>query len=127
MSAEIIEQSGDLLTIRVSGLLTQPDLASLQRTVGIHLNQQGKGRLLIMTEAFEGWQRGGNWGDVSFSAAHDAQIEKMAIVGEKQWEDLALMFASKGLRRFPIEYFGPLEVARARAWLAETTPDPPSR
>jgi hypothetical protein len=43
----------------------------------------------------------------------------MAIVGEKKWEDLTLMFVAKGLRSFPIEYFQPVELARARAWLAE--------
>jgi hypothetical protein len=45
----------------------------------------------------------------------------MAIVGDKKWEDLVLIFASKGLRRFPIEYFEPAESPRARAWLAEGT------
>jgi hypothetical protein len=125
MGAEIIEQTADTLTVRISGLLTQPVLAALQRDVGQKLNQRGKTRLLILTEAFEGWQRGGNWGDVSFSAAHDNQIEKMAIVGDKQWEDLALMFASKGLRRFPIEYFAAADIARARAWLAQPIQEQP--
>lgn len=45
----------------------------------------------------------------------------MAIVGDKKWEDLALIFTAKGLRKFPIEYFEPAQIAHARAWLAETT------
>jgi hypothetical protein len=122
MSAEIIDHSGNTLTVRISGLLTQPDLAALQRAVGDILDKQGKARLLVLAENFEGWQRGGNWGDVSFSAQHDKHIEKMAIVGERQWEDLALMFASKGLRHFPIEYFPAAAIAHARAWLAESQP-----
>jgi SpoIIAA-like len=123
MSAEIIDNSGNTLTVRISGLLKQPELAALQQAVGDVLGKQGKTRLLILTEAFEGWQRGGAWGDVSFSAEHDKHIEKMAIVGDRKWEDLALMFASKGLRRFPIEYFPSAETARARRWLAEATPE----
>ena len=120
MSVEITDISGHTVTVRMSGLLAQPDLAAMQRAVGEILDRQGKTRLLILTENFEGWQRGGDWGDVSFSAKHDDQIEKMAIVGEKKWEDLAIMFASKGLRPFPIEYFVPEATDNARAWLAQS-------
>ena len=120
MSAEIIDHTGDTLTVRVSGRLTHPELAALQRAAGDILKED-KTRILVLTESFEGWQRGGAWGDLSFSINFDAQIEKMAIVGDKKWEDLALMFASKGLRSFPIEYFQPADIARARAWLAEST------
>jgi hypothetical protein len=38
---------------------------------------------------------------------NDPYIEKMAIVGDKRWEDLALMFAAKGLGPFPIRPAGP--------------------
>jgi hypothetical protein len=48
----------------------------------------------------------------------DPHIKKMAIVGEKRWEELALIFAARPIRSFPIEYFGPAELERARAWLA---------
>jgi hypothetical protein len=127
MSVEISDNSGGILTARVSGKLTQPELAALQDAAGDILNRQGKARLLILTENFEGWERGGEWGNVSFSVQHDEQIEKMAIVGEKKWEDLALLFTAKGLRRFPIEYFQPTDLARARAWLAEPVSESPSR
>ena len=76
-------------------------------------------RILILTQNFQGWGAGGeDWGDLSFQDEHDPLIEKLAIVGEDRWEDLALMFVSKGLRRFPVEYFQPTELTRARAWLA---------
>jgi hypothetical protein len=125
MSAEIVDHSGNVLTARITGLLTQPDLVALQSAAGDILGRQGRMRLLVLTENFEGWQRGGRWGDLSFSIDYDAQIEKMAIVGDKKWEDLALIFAAKGLRRFPIEYFQPVEIAKARAWLAQTSAESP--
>ena len=83
------------------------------------MKEHGKVRILVVAENFEGWQRGGNWGDISFQLEHDAEIERMAIVGDRKWEDLTLVFAAKGLRKFPIEYFEPGELSRARAWLAE--------
>ena len=41
----------------------------------------------------------------------------MAIVGEEKWRDLALLFSSKDLREFPVEYFLAEQLAAARAWL----------
>ena len=75
------------------------------------------GRVLVLTHNFAGWERGGAWNDFSFSDS-DASIERMAIVGDRKWEDLALMFTAKGLRAFPIEFFAPEQVSAAQDWLA---------
>jgi hypothetical protein len=74
--------------------------------------------MLVLAENFRGWAQGGNWGDLSFQVEHDKHIEKLAIVGDKKWEDLALIFVAQGLRPFPVEYFQPTELSKARAWLA---------
>lgn len=124
MTAEIVEVSAGIVTTRVSGTLTQAELTELQKAVADVIRTQGKVRLLVLAEHFAGWERGGAWDDFSFQAQYDPSIEKMAIVGERRWEDLALIFTTKDLRRFPIEYFAPDELARARAWLgAQGTSD----
>jgi hypothetical protein len=117
MSASIETAFDGLLTIRVSGKLTQPDWAELQKQAGNFINQQKRIRILVIAENFEGWQRGGDWGDLAFQAKYDKQIERMAIVGEKKWEDLSLLFTAQGFRPFPIEYFQPAELRRALTWL----------
>jgi hypothetical protein len=71
----------------------------------------------LLVENFAGIDKAGNWGDVSFQARNDPFIEKIAIVGEKKWEDVTLLFSGKGIRRVPIEYFPPADLAKARAWL----------
>ena len=48
----------------------------------------------------------------------DASIERMAIVGERKWEDLALLFTAKGLRAFPIEFLRRRRCPTAQDWLA---------
>ena len=117
MSAEIIDNTGGIVTARITGKLTHPELVALQESVTGIIRQQGKVRVLIVAEDFQGWEKGGDWGDLSGQMENDAHTEKMAIVGEKKWEDLALVFAAKGLRKFPIEYFQPADLAKARAWL----------
>jgi hypothetical protein len=118
MSAKIVDTTEGVLTIKFTGKLRQPELAAVQRSARELVEQHGKVRVLAVVEDFLGWEKGGDWGDLSLQMEVDPHIEKMAIVGERRWEELALIFAAKGLRRFPIEYFQPAELGRARAWLA---------
>jgi len=117
MGAEITNVSDHVLTLRVSGTLTQPELASAQTAAAAMFGAEGEWRVLVLTENFHGWERGGSWDDFSFQSEHDAHIARMAIVGERKWEELALLFTAKGLRKFPIRYFSPAQVVEARAWL----------
>jgi len=116
MGAEIANVSGHVLTMKVSGTLSQAELAGMQSAAAGVISAGGKWRILVLTEDFEGWERGGTWNDFSFSD-HDASIERMAIVGERQWEELTLLFTAAGMRAFPIEYFEPSRIAEARQWL----------
>jgi hypothetical protein len=118
MSAEIVSNTGGILTARISGRLTQPELAALQASAKASIREQGEVRFLIIAENFQGWRESDDWSDVSFMD-NDPYIKKMAIVGEKQWEQLALIFAASPIRKFPVEYFQPAELERARAWLEE--------
>jgi len=116
MGAEIAEVSGRVLTLKVSGTLTQLELRSTQAASAAIFGASGAWRILVLTDNFLGWEVG-VWDDFSFQADQDVNIERMAIVGERRWEELALLFTAKGLRSFPIQYFGPGQVAAARAWL----------
>lgn len=106
-----------VVTVRVSGTLTQAALVDVQQATADIIRAQGKVRILVLAGDFTGWERGGEWADFSFQEDFDPYIEKMAIVGDKRWEDLALIFVAKGLRNFPIEYFASSEQASAQAWL----------
>lgn len=117
MSAEIVDVNAGVVTTRVSGTLTQAALSEMQKALAEVIRSHGKVRILVLAENFAGWERGGAWDDFSFQAHYDPSIEKMAIVGEQRWEDLALIFTAKDLRRFPIEYFTSSELDKARAWL----------
>lgn len=117
MSAEIASVAGHVLTVKVSGTLTEPELTSLQAAAGRIIGTGGKWRVLVLTPNFAGWERGGAWNDFSLSDS-DASIERMAIVGDRKWEDLAMLFTAKGLRVFPIEFFAPEQTSEAQDWLA---------
>ena len=119
MGAEITDIQNAVVTVKVTGTLSESELAAVEKRAAAIIKTQGKIRILALTEAFSGWERGGNWNDFEFQERNDPHIERMAIVGDEEWRDLALMFTAKGLRPFPIEHFATADVAKARAWLAE--------
>ena len=77
----------------------------------------GKISALFILEDFHGWQREGDWGDISFMIEQDQNIAKIAVVGEEQWRDLIYAFLAKGFRQAAVEYFPSADLAKARAWL----------
>jgi len=117
MSIEIIGTHNNVLMITLSGRLKQSEHAELQRSMAEKVGKQEKMGVLVIATAFEGWDKSSRWDDLEQQFAMDPLIRKMAIVGDKKWEDLAIMFTAKGLRRFPIEYFTPAEIAKATAWV----------
>jgi hypothetical protein len=116
MGAEITDARESVVTVNLSGMLTQSELAQLQKAAADIIRVQGKVRILVLAGHFTGWERG-DWNDFSFQSEFDLSIEKMAIVGDKRWEDLALLFTTRDLRQFPIEYFATGDLETARAWI----------
>ncbi|MEZ5461257.1 STAS/SEC14 domain-containing protein [Dokdonella sp.] len=117
MSAEIVSFSDNILTMKISGKLSETELSAVQGRAVLLIRQHGAVRILVLGEDFQGWENKGDWGDLWFQAENDQYISRMAIVGERKWEELSLVFTAKGMRPFPIEYFAPSEEALARAWL----------
>jgi hypothetical protein len=107
-----------ILTVKITGRLTQMDLLTTQKAAADILRDHGESRLLFVAEDFKGWEQGADWGDFSAQFELDRYAKRIAIVGDQRWKDLALLFAGKGVRRVDIEYFIPPDLDKARAWLA---------
>lgn len=116
MSAEIVNEQGDTLVFKITGKLDQPEFFAVQKDAAHILQKSGTKHMLVLAENFEGWGKG-DWGDLSGQIMMEQYIDRMAIVGDEKWRSLALMFAGKGVRRIPIQYFAPADLAKAQAWL----------
>ena len=117
MPCEIVEKGEGLITLKISGLLKRAELAQAEKVAIEVMGSAPKIRFLIIIKDFQGWDNKDNWEDVSFQSQYDSEIEKIAIVGEKRWQEQAEVFAGKGLRSVDIRYFTPSEAVAARAWL----------
>lgn len=117
MAINAIDDADGVVTVTLTGRLSEVDTVVLENALASIIRDRGRVGVLVVAENFRGWEHG-DWDNFALQEKTDPYIRRMAIVGERQWEDSALMFAAKGLRPFPIEYFVPEDLERARAWVA---------
>ena len=118
MAVELAESSdGRTLEIQVTGKLTKEDYEHfVPRTEA--MMEQGKIKILMTMHDFHGWAIGALWEDIKFDVKHFGDIERLAIVGDKQWEKGMAMFC-KPFTTAKVQYFDISDIESARSWLAE--------
>jgi hypothetical protein len=119
MPIEIEYEPNEICVLRIRGVLKQSEFAAKQKALADKIDLGAKPRILAIVENFEGFERGADWNDLDFLLSHSGEIAKIAVVAEPRWEAQALAFAGAGVRRVPVKFFPPGELAAARAWLTE--------
>ena len=114
---QILEQSeGNVIATKATGKLTKTDYDKLLPVLHERLRQYKKLRWYFEMENFEGWELKAFWEDVKFDAQHANDFEKIAMVGEKKWQewmtDLMKPFTSA-----EIKYFDLSQTHEAMRWI----------
>jgi hypothetical protein len=105
-----------VLAVRVSGKLTKGDYERFIPGFEKHVKEHGKIRVLFEMVDFHGWETGALWQDIKFDAKHFTDIERLAMVGDKQWEKGMSVFC-KPFTTAMVRYFDHADMAAATAWL----------
>lgn len=117
MSLHIIENpGGSILELEASGKLAASDFQSLESTFQRLVKQYGKIRVLFIMRDFHGWEPVAFWDEVKFDLKHFGDIERLAMIGDKQWEKFLGVFG-RPFTAAEIRYFDKSELAKARSWL----------
>ena len=119
MAVEIDYEPNDICVFRVSGILQRAQFGAEQSVLAQKMDAGAQPRLLFILDGFEGFEQGADWNDLDFLFSYSDKIAKIAIVGEPRWEVHGLAFAGAGVRRAPVKFFRPEQLAEARAWLSE--------
>ena len=119
MGLTIREENGNLMVMRVTGLLKKTEFDAVQAAAAKRLGPNTSVKLMIIEVNFEGWERGVEWGDLSFYAKYGDKITKIAILGNPKWETDLKMFLGAGFRAAPVKFFPSNQIEDARIWLAE--------
>lgn len=116
MTVEILESSNNLVEIKIKHQLKKAEEDQLLAVLMGIINRWEKIKILVILEDFQGWERGADWGLLTFERDYD--IEKIAIIGDEKWKDLFFMFIGQPFGPMPIEYFNSSELERAMNWLS---------
>lgn len=112
------ENGGELLHVHVSGKLKKADyehfVLEFERLCRLH----GKLRVLFDMTDFHGWEASAAWEDFKFGMKHFADIERLALVGEKRWHHGMAIFC-RPFTKATVRYFDHAAAAKARTWLNE--------
>lgn len=110
--------AADHMVVRATGKLTKDELIQFRNDFEHFVHDRGKLRILFDATEFEGWDSGGLWQEAKFDAKHFKDIERLAMVGSKTWQQ-ALEAAVKPFARPAMRYFDVSEMQAAHDWLTK--------
>ena len=118
MIEQLPAPSDKVLAFKMSGKLHDEDYKTFVPVVEAAVAAQGKVRLLAKFEDFHGWDMHALWDDIKFATKHCADIERIALVGDRKWEEW-MAKVCKPFTMAKLRYFDAAEIEAAKAWLAE--------
>ena len=107
---------GKIMLLKLSGKLTKQDYLQFQPEVEKQIRRHGKIRVLVEMRDFHGWDAGGLWEDIKFDARHFNDVERVALVGDRKWEEWMATIC-KPFTTADIKYFDVAESDAARTWI----------
>ncbi|MGA7156304.1 MAG: STAS/SEC14 domain-containing protein, partial [Acidobacteriaceae bacterium] len=87
MPIDLREESDDrILVIHVRGRLVKQDYGPFVREFDRIVEARGKLRVLFDMTELQGWEPGAMWEDIKFDIRHLTDIDRLAMVGDKKWQ-----------------------------------------
>src|SRR6516164_301187 len=108
----------NILWFKLSGKLHDEDYKKFVPLIDETLASQGKVRMLAQFHDFHGWDLHALWDDIKFATTHCNKIERVAMVGDKQWEAW-MAKVCKPFTMAKIKYFDAADIKSAWQWLKE--------
>jgi hypothetical protein len=100
----------------MSGKLHNEDYKHFVPLIDAVAAKEGKVRLLAQFEDFHGWDMHALWDDVKFATTHCTKIDRIALVGDRKWEEW-MAKVCKPFTMAKIRYFDAADAEEARAWI----------
>ena len=116
MIEPLSQSSETVLGFKMSGKLHDEDYKKFVPLIDAAVAKQGKVRLLAWFHDFHGWDLHALWDDTKFATTHCSKVERIALVGEKKWEEW-MAKVCKPFTMAKIQYFDAAEIESAWKWL----------
>ena len=110
--------TGNILAFKMTGKLHDEDYQHFVPIVEAAIQAHGKVRLMAQFEDFHGWDLHALWDDTKFAIKHCADVERIALVGDKKWEEwMARICAPFTMAK--LRYFDANVTGSALNWLTQ--------
>ena len=116
MIEPLSRSSGKVLGFKLSGKLHDEDYKHFVPAIDAAVTAHDKVRVVAWFHDFHGWDMHALWDDIKFSTTHCTKIERIALVGDKKWEEW-MAKVCKPFTMAQIKYFDASEVEAAWSWL----------
>ena len=97
------EEESGLIRIRASGQLQSSDYDKVEP-------------MFERTPDFSGWDLAGLWRKMKFDAKHQLRFGRIAIIGNKAWEEWGAKLTNPFFPSTEIRFFETTELSDAEAW-----------
>lgn len=111
---------GKLVEIGVSGKLTKDDYTNFVPRIEALIQRHGKIDVILNMHDFHGWNPSALWEDLKFDARHFAHIGRLAIIGEKKWQEWMATIC-KPFTTADVKFFNQSETTEAHRWIHMAT------
>ena len=110
------ESSGNILGFKIVGGITKKQKKQICKVLENKIRESGKIRLLLVFEPHKKMDAESLLFDLNFTLIYSDQIERMAIIGNKVWENtwVALFGLFSHIRT---QYFDRSEIKAAWKWI----------
>ncbi len=116
MFQEIPVNEPKVFAFKAAGRLTHDDYQEFLPKLEEIIKREGRISVLLELENFHGWELRAALDDYHFGMAHQKDFERIAIVGEKRWEQWMTLL-SKPFVDAKIRFFPPEQIGEAWDWV----------
>ena len=114
---QIIElKDKNIIETNASGKLGKEDIEKIHPLSHTILDKGMKVRWYFEMDNFMGWDLPGLWEDLKMDTAHATDYEKIAMVGDKKWQEWITQFM-KPFTNAEIKYFNIDQKEDAKSWI----------
>ena len=116
MAITVDASSDRYVTVLLGGKLTAEDYEDFVPAIEALIEERGSLRLLLEMRDFHGWEMAAAWEDTKFGVRHFHDIDRIAMAGEKTWQQGMAVFC-KPFTKASVRYFDVSEIEAARSWI----------
>jgi len=109
---------GKILEVDLHGKLNREDYERIGPDAEALIKRYGRIRILVTMHDFDGWDASGLWEDFKFDFKHFNHVERLAMVGDRDWQKWMANFC-KPFTTAKVHFFPFEQIDQAHEWLEE--------